>query len=135
MEEDLECQCLEELPPLARLAIKEFNNGDYFAQHEHFEELWRQEPRAVRALYQGVLQVGLAYYQIIRGNYTGAEKMLKSYPRYLADLPDVCQGVDVARVRRDAEQVERMLERLGPERIGNFDRSLLKSVRLVENKE
>ncbi len=33
------------------------------------------------------------------------------------------------------EQVERMLQRLGPERIGGFDRSLLKSVRLVENKE
>jgi len=49
----------------------------------------------VRELYRAILQVGIAYYQIERGNHRGALKMLLRSVQWLAMLPDRCQGIDV----------------------------------------
>ena len=75
------------------------------------------EPGPVRQLYQGVLQVGIAYYQITRGNGRGALKMLLRSIQWLAPLPDVCQGINVAQLRADAAAVRAELERVGEDGI------------------
>ena len=128
----LDCECQESLPPLGLEAVALFNTGEYHAQHDLFEELWRQTPSPVRDLYQGTLQVGIAYYQITRGNHRGALKMLHRSARWLAPLPDVCQGIDVKQLREDSVVVRAALEKMKPEEIANFDRSLLKPVQMVE---
>ena len=130
----LGCECQESLPPLGLEAVALFNTGEYHAQHDLFEELWRQTQSPVRDLYQGTLQVGIAYYQITRGNHRGALKMLRRSAKWLAPLPDVCQGIDIKQLREDSFRVRAELERMKPEDIGTFDRTLLKPVRLIENK-
>lgn len=50
--------------------------GNYCNCHDALEEAWRRDERPGRELYQGLLQVGIAYYQIERGNTRGALKML-----------------------------------------------------------
>ena len=130
--EQLDCECQESLPPIGLEAVALFNTGEYHAQHDLFEELWRQTRSPVRDLYQGTLQVGIAYYQITRGNHRGALKMLRRSERWLAPLPDVCQTIDVKQLREDSGKVRADLERMKPEDIGSFDRSLLKPVRMVE---
>jgi predicted metal-dependent hydrolase len=40
--------CDSPLPPLALEAIRLFNAGEYHAQHDLFEEVWRSEPLSVR---------------------------------------------------------------------------------------
>src|SRR3954471_10299011 len=127
----LGCECQESLPSLGLEAVALFNTGEYHAQHDLFEELWRQTRGPVRDLYQGTLQVGIAYYQITRGNHRGALKMLRRSARWLAPLPDVCQGIDVKQLREDSVVVRTELERMKPEEIANFDRSLLKPVQMV----
>ncbi len=83
------------LPPVARAGIALFNQGQFHAQHEALEEAWNAEPRPVRGLYQGLLQVGLAFLQVERRNQAGAFKMFgRGIPR-LRQLPDVVQGVQV----------------------------------------
>lgn len=109
------------LPESARLAVTQFNAGEYFEQHESFEHAWRAEPGPVRQLYQGLLLIGVAFLQIQRRNERGARKTFQRARQYLAALPDVCQGVDIARFRVEAEAARRELERLGPERIEQFD--------------
>lgn len=116
------------LPPLAQEGVAQFNAKAYYEQHESFEHAWRAEPGPVRQLYQGILQVGVAYYQIQRKNYVGARKMFMRAWQYLNVLPAVCQGVDVAQLRRDAQTAQAMLENLGPERMGEFDMRLLQPV-------
>src|SRR5664279_1280182 len=124
----LDRQCDEALPPEALDAVRKFNAGEYHEQHDQFEALWMHEPGPVRQLYQGVLQVGIAYYQITRGNGRGALKMLLRSIQWLAPLPDVCQSINVAQLRADAAQVRAELERVGEAGIDQFDRSLLKPV-------
>lgn len=131
---ELDCQCQEALPPLAVQGIEKFNDGEYYRQHDLFEELWVKTEGPVRDLYRAVLQVGVAYYQVERGNHRGALKMLLRSLQWLSKLPDVCQGIDVRQLREDSYRVRAELEALDPAEIGRFDHSLLKPVRLVENK-
>lgn len=130
---ELECQCKEPLPPLAVEGVAKFNAGEYYPQHDLFEEQWVDTDGPVRDLYRAILQVGVAYYQIERGNHRGALKMLLRSVQWLAVLPDVCQGVDVRQLREDSYRVRAALEAMPPEQISTFDRGLLRPVRLVDN--
>ncbi|MBW4437649.1 MAG: DUF309 domain-containing protein [Pleurocapsa minor GSE-CHR-MK-17-07R] len=121
--------CSEPLPPRAQEAISLFNSGEYYLQHDLLEALWRDEPRRIRDLYQGILQVGVAYYQATRGNRRGAVKMLLRAERWLADLPDVCQTVDVAALRADAARVKAALLALRDDEMDAFDTALFQPVK------
>lgn len=131
MLEQLDCECNEPLPLLAQQGVEKFNAGEYYPQHDLFEEQWMKTSGPVRDLYRAVLQVGIAYHQIERGNYRGAMKMLLRSVQWLSLLPDVCQGIDIKQLREDSYHVRAELEKLNPADIGKFDRSLLKPVRQV----
>jgi len=130
--EQLDCECDEPLPPLAIEGVKKFNAGEYYPQHDLFEEQWVNTDGPVRDLYRAVLQVGVAYYQIERGNYRGAIKMLQRSVQWLVILPDVCQGINIAQLRQDSFKVRAELERLGADRLDEFDKQLLKPVIWIE---
>ena len=125
------------LPPSELLlkGIHEFNAGAYFEQHETLETAWREEPGPIRRMYQGVLQIGVAYYQIQRQNYTGALRMFQRAWQYLDPLPDTCQGVNIAQFRTDAHAAQAELERLGPQRIANFSLVFFKPIQVKTTTE
>jgi uncharacterized protein len=126
-------QCAQPLPPEARQAIEKFNRGEYYKQHDMLEALWMQETGPVRDLYRAILQVGIAYYQVERGNPRGALKMILRSIQWLNILPDVCQGVDIASLRTDANRLRAALDAWPDGRdVSEFDRALLGKVRLVE---
>lgn len=126
--EQLDCECQEPLPELAQEGLRKFNAGEYYKQHDLFEEQWMATETPVRDLYRAVLQVGVAYFQIQRGNYRGALKMLQRSVQWLIVLPDTCQGINVKKLRDDSFRVRAELERLGEERLSEFDMSLIKDV-------
>jgi predicted metal-dependent hydrolase len=115
----------------AALGVGEFNAGHYFEQHEHFEAAWLAEPRPIRDLYQGVLQVGLAFLQIEQGNWAGALKMFRRGLPRLRGLPPVCQGIDLAALRAVAEQIHQEVTELGPARLAEFDQSRFPRIQRV----
>jgi predicted metal-dependent hydrolase len=123
--------CREPPPPLLVAGIAQFNRGEFFEQHETLEELWRAEARPVRRLYQGILQVGVAFHHIRRANHHGAVYMLSRGPRYLEPFAPVCQSVDVDRLIHDARRARDHVEALGPGRLQAFDWSLAPRVRLI----
>jgi predicted metal-dependent hydrolase/CheY-like chemotaxis protein len=116
------------LSDLARHGIEEFNQGEYFEQHEWLEKAWLEEQRPIREMYQGILQIGVAFLQIERGNWTGAIKLLRRGLPRLRTLPPVCQGLDVAAFRAAAAAVHAALVVLGPERLGEFDKGKLPKI-------
>jgi predicted metal-dependent hydrolase len=85
-------------------------------------------PSPERDLYQGLLQIGLAYYQITRNNYRGALKMLQRGHRNLDPLGSDLLGIDLDQLRRDARIVEKELRRLGPDGISELDQGLFKPI-------
>ena len=126
--EALTLACQESLPPMVVRGLEEFNRGEYFEAHESLEAAWKADNSSGRELYQAVLQVAVAYHQILRNNYNGAAKMFLRLRQWIDPLPDYCRGVHVANLRAEAQAVHQELLRLGPERIADFDRSLLRPV-------
>jgi CheY-like chemotaxis protein len=119
------------LSELARHGIDEFNAGEYFEQHEWLEKAWIEEQRPVREMYQGILQVGVGFLQIERGNWAGAIKLLRRGLPRLRTLPPVCQGVDIASFRAASEAIHVELVTLGAERLGEFDRGKFPKISLA----
>jgi CheY-like chemotaxis protein len=119
------------LSDLARQGIAEFNRGEYFEQHEWLEKAWLAEPRPIRELYQGILQIGVAFLQIERGNWAGAIKLLRRGLPRLRSLPPVCQGLDIASFRAAAEAIHIELVALGAEGLGEFERGKLPQIAFV----
>ncbi|MCZ2126674.1 MAG: DUF309 domain-containing protein [Anaerolineales bacterium] len=121
-------ECRGALHPKALAGLRRFNEGNYFDAHEELEDAWRDESGAVRDLYRGILQIAVTYLHILRGNYDGAVKVYGRSLKWTQDWQDVCRGVQVGKLRRDADAVMQEVLRLGKENIGAFERSLLKSV-------
>jgi predicted metal-dependent hydrolase len=124
--------CEEGPPPLLLEGIAQFNRGEYFEQHETLELLWRAERRDVRRLYQGILQIGVAFHHLRKCNHHGTVYMLTRGPRYLAPFAPRCQGVDVAALVDAAARALAEVERLGPDRLHEFDWRLAPRVRMVD---
>lgn len=123
--------CDEPPPQLLLDGVAQFNRREFFEQHETLEDLWREERRAVRRLYQGILQIGVAMYHITRGNHHGAVYMLTRGPAYLRPFAPACQTVDVADLLEQAARILREVERLGPGNLDRFDWSLAPRVRFT----
>jgi hypothetical protein len=118
-------------PPLLCRGVEQFNGREYWECHETLEMLWRAEPQRVRDLYQGVLQVGVGFHHLLNRNYVGALKMLRRGLPRLRDLPEVCHGLHVAELYRDARAVHDLVVALGPERVAEFDADRLPRIVLA----
>ena len=127
--------CNAPLHPQAAEGLRLFNVGKYFEAHEALEDAWNAEKGSVRELYRGILQIAVVYLHITRRNYNGAVKVYSRSQRWLKDWPDICRGVYVEELRRNAEAVIAEVRRLGAERLSEFDNSLLKPVRWDMNQE
>ncbi len=126
--EAIRTACQEPLAALARHGIELFNQGEYYQCHDDLEEAWRQDASDGRSLYQGILQVGIALYQIQRGNYRGAVKMLLRLRQWLDPLPDTCRGVHVAALRQNITAIQASLLSLGSDRIEDFDWKIVQPI-------
>jgi len=124
--------CTTPIHPSAREGIRLFNEGRYFEAHEALEIAWLEERGRIRELYRGILQVGVAYLHITRGNYDGAIKVYNRSIQWLKEWPDVCRGVHVEELRRDSKAAFQELMRLGKRQVGEFNQAWMKPVRWEE---
>jgi uncharacterized protein len=120
--------CDGSMHPRAREGILLFNQRRYFEAHEELEAAWRAERGKVRELYQGILEAGVTYLHIRRGNYPGALKVYQRSMRWLRSWPSICRGADVGQLREDLHAAVAEIQRLGQERLGEFDQSLFKPI-------
>jgi hypothetical protein len=125
---EMEETCQDQLSYFAKLGLEKFNRGEYFEAHDLLERAWMDDESIGSELYRAILQVAVAYYQILQGNYNGAAKMFLRLRQWIYPLPDFCRGINVAQLRREAQIVHQAILDLGPEMIDEFDHSLLKPV-------
>jgi predicted metal-dependent hydrolase len=125
--------CNEPLHPRAAEGLRLFNAREYFEAHEALEDAWNAEQGKVRELYRGILQIAVVYLHVTRRNYNGAVKVYARSQRWMKEWPDLCRGIYVEELRRDAEAVINAVKRLGMEGMSEFDNSLLRPVRWDEN--
>ncbi len=111
-------------------ALEEFNQRRFFECHETLEDLWNAERSGLRRFYQGILQVGVAYYKVTtRPNYRGALSLFQSGINYLRPFEPAQFGLDVTGLIEAAQASRQELERLGPDRLDQFDPKLIPTLK------
>ena len=129
---DLGGACGAPAPPELVKAIHEFNDGEFFEQHETLELLWRATSDEIRHLYEGILQIGVGMHHLLKNrNFHGAAVKLDHGIRLLEPFPAVCHGVNIARLRQDATVARNRLLELGPRDLSRFEPDLVPRVHLV----
>ena len=114
----------------AMAGVQAFNAGEYWEQHEEFEAAWLAEARPIREMYQGILQVGVAFLLIQRGKWAGAVKMFRRGLPRLRGLPDICQGIHLAPLRTQAEAIHREITALGSEGLPQFNQNRVPKIEM-----
>jgi sugar phosphate isomerase/epimerase len=113
------------LPDGVRQGIALFNSRRYFEAHEVIEHEWHAERRPIRRLYQGILQIGVGFYHALNGNHKGAVLLLTDGIAKTADFTPETLGIDTGALVDEARACLAEIERLGPDRLSDFDTSTL----------
>jgi len=106
-------RCSDAPPARLLLGIEQFNRGEFFEQHETLEEEWIAEPDPVRYLYQGILQIGVGFEHLRRGNPVGARSLWLRGIGYLEPFRGGCMNVDVDRLVAETERCVEELDGVG----------------------
>jgi hypothetical protein len=125
-------RCGDNPPPGLLEGIALFNAAEYFECHEVLEDIWRAEADPVRALYQGILQIGVAFHHLRRDNWRGAVKLLTGGSDKVGRFLPRCMGVETEPLHAAALACLALLRDLGPERLDEFDWSLIPTIRVDE---
>lgn len=99
---------------LLRRGIQLFNNREFFECHETLEEAWKPERGPRRLFLQALIHLAVGFYHCQRGNPAGADRQIRKGLRKLAGYLPLCEGIDTARLYREAL---RALERIEAEAV------------------
>jgi uncharacterized protein len=118
-------RCGEPAPPRLSRAIEQFNRGEFFEQHETLEAAWLAEPDPIRYLYQGILQIGVGFEHLRRGNPAGARGLWRRGISYLEPFGGGCMKVDVDGLVLATQRCLEELARVGDQGLEHFDAELI----------
>ena len=114
-----------------RQAIDEFNGRLFFECHETLEGIWMEDPRShERRFFQGILQVAVGFLHLSNLNYTGARNLLARGSDKLEPSRPTQYGVDIETLLTAVDDSRTDIERLGPERLVDFDAKLIPTIKL-----
>lgn len=65
-----------------------FNDADFFAAHDFFEDIWFECERSEKLFFQGMVQISVGCYHLICGNISGAKSQLQKGILKLKKYPD-----------------------------------------------
>jgi len=100
-----------EPPSALRLAVEEFNRGEYWQCHESLERLWLPEQYPLRLFYHGLIKAAVGLLHLKRHNQHGTAVKLRDAEYTLYPFLPRFMGLDTHRLR--GHIIER-LELLSP---------------------
>jgi len=102
--------CIPKRPPALRLAVTQFNQGQYWECHETLEEIWLSEEYPLRLFYHGLIKAAVGLLHLDRHNRLGANLKLRDAERALTPfIPDM-MGIDIAKFLADIKQRLELIE-------------------------
>jgi uncharacterized protein len=132
-EDDDAVSILSALPAGVRKGITLFNQRRFFEQHEEIEHEWHAERGPVRKLYQGILQIGVGFYHALNGNHRGAMLLLTDGIEKTSAFTPHALGINTGRLVAEARRCRDQIAALGPDRLAEFDASLIPTIELDED--
>lgn len=100
----------EELEKEFLRGIRQFNDRQFFDCHETLEDVWRAYLEPDREFIQGIIQIAVAYYHLLRGNCEGTRKLFERGLPRVKKYGRCYFGLDmenfVAKVEKDYSRFE-----------------------------
>jgi uncharacterized protein len=81
-----------------------FNQGKFFDAHEVLEDVWRAAPQEEKRIWQGLVQVAVAFHHHSTGNLVGMRSVLVRAMKNLAGHPQNFHGIRVPRLLESLTQ-------------------------------
>ncbi|KEF43459.1 MAG: hypothetical protein ER33_01565 [Cyanobium sp. CACIAM 14] len=85
-------------------AVAQFNDADWYACHDGFEELWHETQGPMRPVLQGLLQIAVAELHLERANRRGATVLMGEGLGRLRRCDDQSLGLSLAPLRAVASE-------------------------------
>lgn len=70
-----------------------YRNREFFAAHEHWEDVWRSAVTPEKTILQGLIQIAVAFHHLERQNTVGAASLLASALAKLEGFPPYFEGI------------------------------------------
>jgi len=85
--------------------IKLFNDSDFFAAHDFFEDIWMEANKTDKLFYQGLVQVSVGCFHLICGNLNGAKSQISKGINKLLDFIPEYNNLEVANLISKLEKI------------------------------
>ncbi len=83
--------------------IRLFNEEEYFACHDVWEDYWSELTGAEKPLFQGLIQAAVAMFHFQEGNLGGALRMYATSRARLCGFSPVSAGIEVDKLIQDMD--------------------------------
>ena len=108
--------------------IRLFNDGEYFASHDFFEDIWIHTNDDSKLFFQGLIQVSVGCYHLVCGNYKGSSSQFNKGVEKLNKYIPCYYGVDIEKLLTEVNVLRNLLDgKLHLNKI-NFDIRLLPKI-------
>ena len=87
------------------IALKLFNNHEWYEAHDAFEEIWNSVDGDERQVIQGILQVSVSQFHLSRGNLNGATILLGEGLGRIKTRTNINLGIDLVSFCRSLEDL------------------------------
>ena len=95
--------------------LRLFNEGEWFAAHEVWEDAWNAAEGRKKRFYQGLIQAAVTLEHARRGNPRGVRTVYETCVPKFNDLPDIYMGIPVRTLLQGLEKSIRPILGLPPE--------------------
>ena len=93
------------------IGIKLFNENEYFAAHDFFEDIWTDCHNESRLFFQGLIQISVGFYHLVCGNYTGSLSQLNKGVQKLSEYPKTYFNINIEKLLIDVKVFIEILKR------------------------
>ncbi|PSO51109.1 MAG: DUF309 domain-containing protein [Cyanobacteria bacterium SW_9_44_58] len=97
--------------------IAQFNEQQFYACHDTFEELWMQAEILDRNFYQGLLQIAVGCYHLSNSNWRGAVILLGEGIGRLEDYEPIYSDINVTQLIEQSRSLLDSLQEIGQDNI------------------
>jgi predicted metal-dependent hydrolase len=90
---------------------RSFNDGDFYAAHEHWEAVWLATTGGERPWLQALIQLATGLHHLQRQRADLCRGLVDKALAKLRDAPPTLDGLDLARLQRDARALVAAIDR------------------------
>lgn len=100
--------------------IAQFNEQQFYACHDTFEELWMQAEVLDRNFYQGLLQIAVGCYHLSNSNWRGAVILLGEGIGRLEEYEPIYSEINITELIEQSRNLLDFLQEIGQDNIDTW---------------